>query len=119
MPGFWQLGSAEHLWVFFVLFFGNFLGSCHVGLIFDFLWNLFGISLEFLWNLFGIFLSLVIKANHVFTDYKEVEYGYGGYQGGYHGGHHDQGYHGNGYDNYTSAGGRGGGYDGGRGGFKN
>ena len=32
---------------------------------------------------------------------------------------HDQGYHGNGYDNYASAGGRGGGYDGGRGGFKN
>ena len=93
MPGFWQLWSAEHVWVFFVLFLGTFRGLVAL----DSYLTFFGISLEFLRNLFGIFLSLVIKANHVFTDYEEVEYCYGGYQGGYHGGYHDQGYHDQGY----------------------
>ena len=50
-------GSAEYLWIFFVRLFGDFLGSCRIGLIFDFLWNLLGISLESLWNLYGISLE--------------------------------------------------------------
>ena len=49
---FWFLTEGPQIpLVFFVLFFGDLLGSCRVGLIFDFLWNLLGISLESLWKL--------------------------------------------------------------------